>query len=84
MTYAYIADVVKEIAIRFISMARLSKNHDIEMTPTTIICKGVLVLFYPCVKTVMHNITNTTNSFIVPHNIGTLMSSYEYVFFRNI
>jgi hypothetical protein len=46
MTYAYIADIVKEIAIGFISKARLSKNHNIEITPTTIICKGVLVLFY--------------------------------------
>jgi hypothetical protein len=51
MTSAYIADSVKEIVIGFVSMTRLYKNRNIEMKPTTVICKGVLVRFLSlCIK----------------------------------
>ena len=46
MTHVHIADVVKEIMIGFISMARLYKCCNTEMTPNTVICKGLLVRFF--------------------------------------
>jgi hypothetical protein len=45
MTHAYIADSVKGTLLGFISLTRLSKNRNIEITLNAVIFKGVFVRF---------------------------------------
>ena len=45
MTHAYIADSVKEKLLGFISLTRISKNRNIEITLNAVTFKGVFVRF---------------------------------------